>query len=113
MSTWFELRVDGKCYLPMVYQYSVFDEVEDVVKVGQVSNVDNLSSGGRKKKKKKKTRTLTNCQNRFLISEKCASREFVRTRTARKSKTEEIVLHDKYLNQHLHYTVKVTTKLKS
>lgn len=36
-----------KCYLPMVHQYSVFDEVEDVVKVGQVSYVDNLSSGGK------------------------------------------------------------------
>lgn len=65
MTTWFELRADGKCYLPMVYQYSVFDEVEDVVKVGQVSNVDNLSSEGRKKKKGN-----MDCQNRFLISEK-------------------------------------------
>lgn len=40
-----------KCHLPVVHQYSVLDEVEDVVKVGQVSNVDNLSSGGRKKRK--------------------------------------------------------------
>ena len=27
----------------MIHQYSVFDEVEDVVKVRQVSDVDNLS----------------------------------------------------------------------
>lgn len=27
----------------MVYQYSVFDEVKDVVKVSQVSDVDDLS----------------------------------------------------------------------
>lgn len=35
----------------MVHQYSVFDEVEDVVKVGQVSDVDNLSPEGKRKKK--------------------------------------------------------------
>lgn len=32
----------------MVYQYSVFDEVKDVVKVSQVSYVDDLSPGEKK-----------------------------------------------------------------
>lgn len=32
----------------MVYQYSVFDEVKDVVKVSQVSDVDDLSPGEKK-----------------------------------------------------------------
>lgn len=35
--------------LPVVNQYSVFDEVEDVVKVSQVSDVDDLPSGDGKK----------------------------------------------------------------
>lgn len=33
----------------MINQYSVFDEVEDVVKVSQVSDVDYLPSGEEKK----------------------------------------------------------------
>lgn len=37
--------------LPVVHQYSVFDEVEDVVKVSEVSDVDNLSPGELKKDK--------------------------------------------------------------
>lgn len=32
----------------MVYQYSVFNEVKDVVKVSQVSYVDDLSPGEKK-----------------------------------------------------------------
>lgn len=39
-----------KCYLPVVYQYSVFDEVKYVVKVSQVSYVDDLSPGEKKRK---------------------------------------------------------------
>lgn len=35
--------------LPVVNQYSVFDEVEDVVKVSQVSDVDDLPSWEGKK----------------------------------------------------------------
>ncbi len=38
--------------LPMVHQYSVFDEVEDVVKVSQVSDVDNLPPKEKNIKKK-------------------------------------------------------------
>lgn len=37
-----------KFNLPVVHQYSVFDEVEDVVKVSQVSDVDNLSPEGKR-----------------------------------------------------------------
>lgn len=37
--------------LPVVHQYSVFDEVEDVVKVCQVSDVDNLSPEEKRNKK--------------------------------------------------------------
>lgn len=47
-----------KCNLPMVHQYSVFDEVENVVKVGQVPDVDNLPPEGKKKEK----RSSTYCQ---------------------------------------------------
>lgn len=36
----------------MIHQYPVFDEVEDVVKVSQVSDVDNLSSVGGKRKRR-------------------------------------------------------------
>lgn len=35
----------------MIHQDSVFDEVENAVKVGQVSNIYDLSSGGEKVKR--------------------------------------------------------------
>lgn len=34
----------------MINKYSVFDEFQDVVKVGQVSNVDDLSPEGKSEK---------------------------------------------------------------
>ena len=37
--------------LPVVHQYSVFDEVQDVVKVSQVSDVDNLPPAEIKERK--------------------------------------------------------------
>lgn len=37
------------CNVPVVHKYSVFDEVQDVVEVGQVSDVDDLSPVGRTK----------------------------------------------------------------
>lgn len=52
----------------MVHQYSVLDEVEDVVKVGQVSNVDNLSSGGRKKRKEFKHAAKKKKKNRVFCT---------------------------------------------
>lgn len=39
--------------LPVVDQYSVFDEVKYVVKVGKVSDVDNLPPGQIKREKKR------------------------------------------------------------
>lgn len=39
----------------MINQYSVFDEVEDVVKVSQVSDVDYLPSGEERKSKFRKS----------------------------------------------------------
>lgn len=39
----------------MINQYSVFDEVEDVVKVSQVSDVDYLPSGEERKSKCRKS----------------------------------------------------------
>lgn len=38
-------NLENMYYLPVVDQYSVFDEVQDVVKISQVSDVDDLSSG--------------------------------------------------------------------
>lgn len=50
----------------MVHQDPVFDEVEDVVKVSQVSDVDNLSPEETKKEKRISTfcqQVLSVCQN--------------------------------------------------
>lgn len=46
----------------MVHQYSVFDEVEDVVEVCQIPDVDNLSP-----KAKKERRISTDCQKKMLL----------------------------------------------
>ena len=55
------------CDLPVIHQYSVFDEVEDVVKVGQVSDVDNLSSEEEKKEKR--------ISKKLLFMKKCSVSE--------------------------------------
>lgn len=47
------IKITVWCDLPVVHQYSVFDKVQDVIKVGQVSDVDNLSPEEKKKKERK------------------------------------------------------------
>lgn len=47
--------------LPVVHQYSIFDEVKDVVKVGKISDVDNLPPGEINKQEKKGEKKTSMC----------------------------------------------------
>lgn len=72
--------------VPVVHQYSVFDEVEDVVEVGQVSDVDNLPPEGKDGKKEETNKLSKKAAFASLIF---TFSEFVRIKTA-ELKTEEL-----------------------